>query len=37
MVVLPKLALREKWQRTSHADSGLALREFLATMAEKKM
>jgi hypothetical protein len=37
MVLLPKLAQREKWRRTSKADSGLALRELLATTAGQKI
>jgi hypothetical protein len=36
-VLLPKLAQREKWQSTSKAEPGLALRDFLATMAGQKI
>jgi hypothetical protein len=37
MVLLSKSAQREKWQRTSEANSGLALRDFLATTAGQKI
>jgi hypothetical protein len=36
-VVLPKMAQREKWQNTSKAEPGLALRELLATTAGQKI
>jgi hypothetical protein len=36
MVLLPKSAQSKKWQRTSKADSGLVLSEFLATTAGQK-
>jgi hypothetical protein len=35
-VLLPKLAQREKWQRISKAEPGLALREIFATTAGQK-
>jgi hypothetical protein len=36
-VLLPKSAQKEKWQSTSEAEPGHALREFLATTAGQKI
>jgi hypothetical protein len=37
MVLLPKSAQREKWQSTSKAEPGLALRDFWQQWLDKKM